>query len=83
MTNCRTIMAITIGKRVAEAQKVQQTLTEHGCIINLRIGLHEVGNVCADNGLVLLNLCGTKKEITALKSALAKIKGVKVKTMEM
>ena len=83
MTNCRTIMAVTISKRAAEALKVQETLTKHGCIINLRIGLHEVGNVCADNGLVLLNLCGTKKEITALKSALAKIKGVKVKTMEM
>ena len=79
--NCRTIMAVTISKRIAEAVKVQQMLTRHGCIIKLRVGLHEAGDVCADDGLVLLHLCGTKKEVTALKSDLNKIKGVKAKTM--
>ncbi len=79
--NCRTIMAVTISKRIAEAVKVQQALTKHGCIINLRVGLHETGNVCADDGLVLLHLCGAKKEVAALKADLNRIKGVKVKTM--
>jgi len=79
--SCRTIMAVTISKRFAEAVKVQQALTKHGCIIKLRVGLHEAGNVCADDGLVLLHLCGTKKEITALKADLDKIKGVRAKTM--
>ena len=79
--SCRTIMAVTISKRIAEAVKVQKALTRHGCIINLRVGLHETGNVCADDGLVLLHLCGTKKEVTALKADLNKIKGVKAKTM--
>ncbi len=79
--NCRTIMAVTISKRIAEAVKVQETLTKHGCIIKLRVGLHEAGDVCADDGLVLLHLCGTAKEVTALKTDLNKIKGVKAKTM--
>ena len=79
--NCRTIMAVTISKRIAEAVKVQQALTRHGCIIRLRVGLHEAGDVCADDGLVLLHLCGTKKEIAALKTDLNKVKGVKAKTM--
>ena len=52
-------MAVSISKRIAEAVKVQQVLTEHGCIIKLRVGLHEAGDVCADDGLVLLHLCGT------------------------
>jgi hypothetical protein len=79
--NCSTIMAVKIDKRMKEAPKVQEVLTKHGCIINLRIGLHETMNVCADNGLVLLNLCGTKKEVAALKADLGRIKGVKAKTM--
>ncbi len=79
--NCRTIMVVVISKRIAEALKVQQVLTKHGCIINLRVGLHETGDVCADDGLVLLHLCGTKTEIAALKTDLNKIKGVKAKTM--
>jgi len=79
--NCRTIMAVIISKRIAEAVRVQQALTKHGCIIKLRVGLHEAGDVCADDGLVLLHLCGTKKEIAALKTDLNKIKGVKAKTM--
>jgi len=79
--SCRTIMAVIISKRIAEAVKVQQMLTRHGCIIKLRVGLHEAGDVCADDGLVLLHLCGTKKEIASLKTDLNKIKGVKAKTM--
>jgi hypothetical protein len=74
-------MAVIISKRIAEAVKVQQVLTKHGCIINLRVGLHETGDVCADDGLVLLHLCGTKKEIAALKTDLNKIRGVQAKTM--
>ena len=76
-------MAVRISKRIAEAVKVQQVLTKHGCIIRLRVGLHEVGDVCADDGLVLLHLCGMKKEIAALKADLGRIKGVKAKTLEV
>jgi hypothetical protein len=79
--SCRTIMAVSIGKRTAEAVKVQQALTKHGCIIRLRVGLHETGGVCADDGLIILTLCGTKPEIAALKADLNKIQGVKAKTM--
>jgi hypothetical protein len=79
--NCKTIMAVSISKRIAEAVKVQQALTKHGCIIRLRVGLHETGGVCADDGLVILTLCGTKPEIAALKTDLNKIKGVQAKTM--
>ncbi len=79
--NCRIVMAVTISKRIAEAVKVQEVLTKHGCIIKLRVGLHEAGDVCADDGLVLLHLCATTKEVTALKTDLNKIKGVKAKTM--
>ncbi len=78
-----TIMAVSVSKRAAEAVKVQQVLTRHGCIIRLRVGLHEVGDACADDGLIILNLCGTRKEVAALKADLSKIKGATAKTMEV
>ncbi len=81
--DCRTIMAVTIDKRMKEAPKVQEVLTRHGCIIGLRIGLHETVNICADNGLIILSLCGTKKEIAALKRGLEAIKGVGTKSMAL
>ncbi len=81
--NCRTIMAVLIDKRIKEAVKVQEVLTKYGCIIGMRLGLHEAGSICADDGLVLLSLCGTKKEVAALKRDLGKIKGVRAKTMEL
>lgn len=56
---------------------------KNGCIINVRLGLHEIRSVCADEGLILLYLCGAKKEIAVLKNDLCKIKGVRVKTMEL
>jgi metal-responsive CopG/Arc/MetJ family transcriptional regulator len=79
--SCRTIMAVNISKRLAEAVKVQEVLTRHGCIIKLRVGLHEAGDMCADDGLVILSLCGTKREAAVLKADLNKIKGVKAKTL--
>jgi len=79
----RTIMAVLVDRRIKEAVKVQEVLTKHGCIISLRIGLHETSKVCADQGLILLSLCGTKTEVAALKRDLARIKGVKTKTMEL
>jgi hypothetical protein len=81
--NCQTIMAVVIDKRTKEAVRLQETLTKHGCIIRLRIGVHETMNVCADNGVIILNLCGTKREVAALKRDLVAIKGIKAKTMEL
>lgn len=80
---CSTIMAVSVDKRTKEATKLQQVLTKHGCIINLRVGLHETANVCADNGLIILHLCGTKQEVAALKADLGKVAGVKAKALSI
>jgi hypothetical protein len=76
-------MAVMVDKRIKDAAKVQEALTKNGCIINLRIGLHEIRNVCADEGLILLYLCGAKKDVAVLKGDLRKIKGVRLKMMEL
>ncbi len=81
--DCRAVMAVLVDKRMKDAARVQEALTKNGCIINIRLGLHEIRNVCADEGLILLYLCGSKKDVGVLKSDLRKIKGVRVKTMEL
>jgi metal-responsive CopG/Arc/MetJ family transcriptional regulator len=78
-----TIMALILDKRTSEAVKVQEILTKHGCIIKMRIGLHEAGSLCSEEGLILLHLAGKKKEISDLARDLGKIKGVKTKSMEV
>lgn len=77
-----TILAIRLSKRRNEAVKLQEILTQNGCLIKVRLGLHEAGNFCSEEGIVLLQITGTQKEIGSLISALKKIK-VKVARMDI
>ena len=54
--SCYNIMAIVINHRSKNAVQFQEVLTRHGCTIRLRLGLHEAGDVCSEEGLVLLQL---------------------------
>ncbi len=73
--DCRAVMAVLVDKRMKDAARVQEALTKNGCIINIRLGLHEIRNVCADEGLILLYLCGSKKDMGVLKTTCARSKG--------
>jgi len=77
-----TIMAITLEGRNRFAPNLQEILTKHGCIISMRLGLHETSkDLCADRGLILLQLSGEEKEISDLKEDLSKIEDIKINTM--
>jgi len=78
----RIILGIQIGHREAEAVKVQELLTKHGCIIKTRLGLHEAGNLCSSKGLVILEFIpGNDKEVEQLKVELEKLDEVVVGMM--
>ena len=83
MNNCSTIMAIVQEARVETAIKVQDVLTKHGCHIRVRLGLHEAQiDQCSNQGLILLQLCGSDQEvIAAIEKDLNAIPNVKVKHM--
>ncbi len=75
--NCN-VMAVKLDKRVQNATKVQEVLTQHGCLIQNRMGIHEANeNACSDCGMIILTLLDKQDEITKLKSALEQIEGVK------
>ena len=81
-THCGAIMAVRLDKRVQSAVQVQEALTKHGCAIRMRLGLHETSkDYCAEEGLILLQVCATAEETAALAADLSAIEGVRVKQM--
>jgi len=84
MEKCSWILAILQEHRVETATKVQSVLTNFGCNIRLRLGLHDAGiGECAPSGLILLQACGEKAEIDNLQKELQSIPTVKVKVMSL
>ncbi|MDO9509708.1 MAG: hypothetical protein Q7J14_00285 [Candidatus Magasanikbacteria bacterium] len=76
------ILGVHVGNRVKTSEAVQKVLTDFGCSIKLRIGLHEADEKkCSVNGLIILQIFGGDKEAQKIKKQLAKISGVKVKEM--
>ena len=50
--NCYYIIGLRVDHRHANALNLQKTLTEYGCNIKLRVGLHETGeDFCSDDGV--------------------------------
>ncbi|MFW6387020.1 MAG: hypothetical protein ACOCZM_03500 [Bacillota bacterium] len=80
--DCKTIMAILLDKRTDIAPDVQEVLTDYGCIINSRLGLHSV-NECADEGLIILHLCGEEEQISELEAKLNGFERVAVNRMKI
>lgn len=81
--SCYNIMAIILNNRVKNAVKLQDVLTESGCIIRTRLGLHEAGEACVNEGLIILQLAGSDEEIGALEKKLNGVDGVKAKSMRI
>ena len=77
------IMAIRTSSRHQNAEALQKTLTKNGCTITLRLGLHEAGTVCSEDGLILLRLVGEDKDFDALKADLDLIPEAKYNMMEI
>lgn len=82
----KSVLLVLIENRTENAVKVQQILTDLGCIIKTRLGVHDSDpKECTNYGLLFLELTGTEKENAELKDKLAKIEKVKVKleTLEL
>jgi hypothetical protein len=76
------VLGVLLEERSKVSVSVQDVLCNHGCSIKTRLGLHEVGdNLCANYGLILLELFGDPKEMDELENALIALEGVTVKKM--
>lgn len=84
MDNCCYIIGIRVNHRVANAVGLQELLTKFGCNIKLRVGLHETSEkFCADDGVIILQVCGEKADLEAMLAALNAVEGIKAKMLEL
>jgi hypothetical protein len=71
------IMTVLVNNRREDAILLQETLTKSGCIIKTRLGLHQAGDTCSDEGLIILELTGNESLIMNLEKELNAIQGIK------
>ncbi len=65
-----TIIGVSLENRLETSLEFQRIVSEYGCGIKTRIGLHQSkGEVCLNRGIILLEVVG---EIDALKTELCK-----------
>jgi len=77
------VVVIGIQHRREEADKLQKVLTEHGCEVKARLGLHEAGPLCSDEGLIILQLVPDEPKADSLVDDLNKLDGIKAKLVEV
>lgn len=77
------IAGIHVTNRARNVSNLQPILTEYGCSIRTRIGLHETSEQhCSPNGLIVLEMFGDEKEYAGMFDKLRAIEGVEVRVME-
>ena len=78
----RTILGINVTNRIKQVSKLQAILTEYGCSIKTRLGLHDASSTtCSPSGLLILELIDNPKEVKAFMDKLAAVEGIEVKKM--
>ena len=76
------VIGVMVTNRVENASQIQKVLTECGCYIKTRLGLHEVTeNICSPVGLILLEIFGDDNACSEVEEKLKQIKGLQVQKM--
>jgi hypothetical protein len=76
------ILGVHITDRVHHVRPVQEILTEYGCSIRTRLGLHEAEKgFCSPNGLLILEMTDDLPTAQDLANKLNAIEGIEVQTM--
>lgn len=77
-----TILGIQLNQRTNTAPTFQEIITNHGCNIKTRIGLHRVeDNQCSPSGIILLEAIGEDKDIESLERDIKALGDVEVQKM--
>ena len=80
----KSIMLVLLENRRERSTEVQQALSEMGCFIKTRIGLHDgTPEECTNTGLIILELVGDQKAKNDLYDRLKVIPQVSVQLVEL
>lgn len=76
------ILGVHITDRIKHVSEVQTQLTEFGCSIKTRLGLHEASKQeCSPNGLIILEFIDDTAKADEFAGKLSAIEGVEVQKM--
>lgn len=77
--SCHLFLMVRIQNRDESALSVQKVLTQYGCYVRMRLGLHdeEIGNTCTPSGVLILQLNCEKEHAESISKELNAISGVK------
>ncbi|NLV16398.1 MAG: hypothetical protein GXY50_04195 [Syntrophomonadaceae bacterium] len=82
--SCYYLIGIRMDNRVDNALNFQDLLTKNGCNIRMRLGLHETSDdVCANDGIIVLQPCGEKEDIDQMVKDLNNLQGVTAKLIDL
>jgi len=80
----KSFMIIVVNKRKKEAVTVQKILTEWGCLIKTRLGLHEgVLDQCSEIGSIILEMVGDPAQHQEIERKLNLLSGVNAKLVQI
>ncbi len=80
----KSIILIYLNHRNEAAVQVQKILSAWGCLIKVRLGIHDgVLDECTETGLIFLEVVGEKEKLQELTRKLNLVKGVDAKLIEM
>ncbi len=80
----KSIILIYLNHRTEAAVQMQKILSAWGCLIKIRLGIHDgVLDDCTETGLIFLEVVGEKEKLEELTRKLNLIKGVDAKFIEM
>ncbi len=80
----KSVLIILVNKRKESAVNVQKILTEWGCLVKTRLGIHDgVLDDCTNTGLIILELVGDVTKRQELKRKLDLLPGVATSLVEL
>jgi hypothetical protein len=80
----KTVLLVLINDRKDAAVTVQKILTDWGCTIKTRLGIHD-GTLdnCSNSGLLVLDIVGEKEKNEEMTRKLNLVKGVKANIVHL
>jgi len=76
------VLGIHISNRIQNVLDVQKILSDYGCFIKTRLGLHNTDEkLCSTSGLLILEMFGDEQKINEFEEKIKKIKDVSIQKM--
>lgn len=80
----KTVLLVLVNDRKETAVTVQKILTDWGCTIKTRLGIHDgVLDNCTNSGLLVLDIVGEKEKNEEMTRKLNLVKGVKAQVVHL